>query len=382
MKAATQERIKVLFVISMFIRMGGAERNLYELAKNIDKKKFKPYVWVLEGGPLVDSLIRMGVDARVINLKKVLSLEGIRKGIDLVRFLRREKVDVIVSYHPDADVFSCIWGKIGGCRVIVSNRRDMGRDLSKKQIWFYRLMGGLFTQFLSVCDAVKKEMVEREWRPEEKIKIIYNGVEDRNPSAEGGKREEFKKKYGVNSSKKVIGVVGRFEPVKGQMNLVEAVKRLTPKHRKFVILCVGYTDSEYFEQVRTKIEEYNLLDYFVFAGHQEDVSPFWDLIDFLVVPSLSEGFSNAILEGMANRKSVIAYAVGGNKEAIEDEETGILIPENNLEALAKAIERLMTDEETRKKMGEGGYKRMQKFFTMGKMIGEYEKLFQHLRAET
>jgi glycosyltransferase involved in cell wall biosynthesis len=100
--------------------------------------------------------------------------------------------------------------------------------------------------------------------------------------------------------------------------------------------------------------------------------------DLFVHPSREEGFSNAILEAMAAGLPVVACDVGGNPEAIVDGETGRLVPPRNAVAFASAVAELLADPEKRKAMGEAGRHRATERFSLDRMVGEMESLYETL----
>lgn len=102
----SSKRIKILFINSLLNQMGGAEKNLYDIVHNIDRSKFFPYVLAFRGGELTTSLLRHGIPVETNGVSKLLTGYALKKGLELYRFLKREKIEVVVTYHHDSD----IWG--------------------------------------------------------------------------------------------------------------------------------------------------------------------------------------------------------------------------------------------------------------------------------
>ena len=101
-------------------------------------------------------------------------------------------------------------------------------------------------------------------------------------------------------------------------------------------------------------------------------------MDIFVLSSLSEGFSNSLLEAMAAKKAVVATDVGGNAEALVHKESGILIPARDADALARSISKLIEDENLRKELGEKARERIEKYFSIERMVQTLESLYESL----
>lgn len=373
------KKIKVLYITSFFNKMGGAERNICDIVCNIHHERVIPYVFCLKGGELVEELKSKGIYTKIIELEKIFSIEAVRKGIDLYNFIRREDIKIVVTYHHDADIWGGIVAMLAGATVI-SSRRDMGYQLKKKHIWAYRLLNRLYTKIISVSDAVKNEVVNREWTDPDKIITIHNGVRHSVFQSRLTKEEStaFKKSFGIEPSDIVIGNFGTFRPVKGQLYLAQAVKEVVKKHGNIKALFVGFKESDYFKEVQAFINKHGLNKYCIFTDDRKDIPEILSIIDIYVSSSISEGFSNAVLEAMAVGKPVIATNSGGNPEAVVHEETGLLVPPCDSNALSDAIQRLIQSKEMRQSMGLHGLNRVTAAFTLQKMMETTEELYEYL----
>lgn len=375
-----EEKIKVLYITSLFNKMGGAERNIYNIVCNINKMHFIPYIFCLQGGELVAKLNSKGIYAKTIGLSKIFSIEAVRKGVELYKFIKKEKIKIVVTYHHDADIWGGIIAMLARTPVVISSRRDMGYQLEKKQIWAYRLLNRLYTKIIAVSDAVKNEIAAREWTNPDKIITIYNGVkyDDFQTRLTKEERALFRKSFGIEPSDIVIGNFGTFRPVKGQLYLAQAIKEVIKKHNNIKCLFVGSIESEYFKEVEAFINEHKLNKYFIFTGNCKDIPYILSIIDIYVLSSISEGFSNAVLEAMAAAKPVIATAIGGNLEAIIDQKTGLLFPPCDSHSLFNTIEKLLENNTICQTIGEEGLNRVKTTFTLQKMMEITEGLYEYL----
>jgi len=370
--------IKILFINSYLTgSMGGAEKIFCDIVLNIDRSKFSPYVLIFQAGELIHNLESNGIPVIVNNVSDLSSLYSLKKGLECYRFLKKENIQVVVTYHHDADIWGGLIARLAGVPTVISSRRDMGYQLGKKHIWFYRLFGFLFSSYIAVSDAVKREIEKRERVRPEKIEVIHNGVNSELYS-DSYDIQRIKVELGIDPSGVVIGMVASFRPIKGHIYLVEAINKLVEKHKNIQVVCVGYKDTEYFTAIKNKIDGLQLQNYFIFTGDRKDIPQLLAVFDIFVISSVNEGFSNAIIEAMAAGKPVVAANSGGNPEAVLHQETGLLFKPCDSQSLADALEQLIEDKNLRERMGKKGKDRVKQDFSFDKMIEKNEELYQKI----
>lgn len=368
------EPVNILYIITLFNKMGGAEKNLFDILSNIDKEKFSPHLMVFHGGELSDKIKQEGIPVRVNNLTKIFSFQAIKKGIELYTYLKNYKIQLVVTYHHDADIWGGLVARLAGVPVVISSRRDMGYQLNKRHVWFYRLFSFLFSSFVTVSDAVKEEISNRDWIPKRKITTIYNGLR-LDEFTKSLDTAQVKRELCIEPGKTVIGMVASFRPIKGQIFLIEAISKIVEKHPDIRVIVVGYKLTEYFRTIEKKVQKLGLQEYFIFTGERSDVSRILSIFDIFVISSKHEGFSNAIIEAMAAGKPIIAAKSGGNPEAVVDLKTGLLFKPCNSRSLATAIEALLENSHLREAMGKAGRRRVEQYFPLEAMIAQNEELY-------
>ena len=125
-------------------------------------------------------------------------------------------------------------------------------------------------------------------------------------------------------------------------------------------------------------KEMNIADRVHFLGGRKDIANLISIFDVAIISSLSEGFSNVLLEYMACAKPVVATDVGGNREAVIYGETGLLVPPENSQKLAGAIRVFLDNRELALRYGLAGKKRVEKEFSLKRMIERYENIFEEI----
>lgn len=202
------------------------------------------------------------------------------------------------------------------------------------------------------------------------IKVIYNGVDKDvfTPS-----REQYRNKYPTVVS------VARIDPVKDQLTLIRAaaiVKTRFPDVRFIVYGSV--TVPEYYEQCLQLVQELDLKENFIFAGHTTDIPSAYRSGDVIALSSITEAFPYSVIEAMMSGKAIVATNVGGIKEALDN--CGILVDPREPEQFARALITLLENPVLRYTMGEEGRQRGLNLFTIDRMLELYRHSYRRLAA--
>lgn len=182
---------------------------------------------------------------------------------------------------------------------------------------------------------------------ESKIRQIYNGFD-----VYEFDKQDFSLLYSSENDEVVIGNAARLTAQKGQKHLIESAKILKDKGLNFKILIAGKGEME--QELKDYTTELNVNDNVKFLGFIENMKSFHASQDIFCLPSLWEGFGYALVEAMTLEKPVVGFNISSNPEVVADGKTGILVPVENTEKLAEALEKLIIDVELRKKMGSAG----------------------------
>lgn len=353
---------------------GGAERNVFELAKRLDKNKFTVTIASLEcegegSGEYVESF---GCQLATFKVKKIYSLSGIWEGFKFYRFLRREKVDVLQTYHFASDIWGTFFAHFAGVPKIISSRRDMGFWRNQRHIKIYRWINPWVSRICVVSNAVKEIVIREEGVPQDKVQVIFNGV-DLNAYKPEVNNKDLKVQSGIKDGDLVLMHVGNLKPVKGHEYLVRAFADVVQKFPEAVLVLIG--EDELNGAMEKLADELGIRSRIYFLGKRHDVKSLLTMADICILPSLSEGMSNAVLEYMAFAKPVVATAVGGNLDNVVDGKMGFLVPPKDSEALAEAIKKLCADKRLRLSMGQAGRNRIEDDFDINKMVRRYEGVY-------
>ncbi|MEK6560454.1 MAG: glycosyltransferase, partial [Nitrospirota bacterium] len=178
---------------------------------------------------------------------------------------------------------------------------------------------------------------------------------------------------GIKENGLVVIHVANLKPVKGHRFLLHDFAEIIRQAPDMKLLLIG--KDELNGSLHRLAAQLDIADNVLFLGTRQDVPDLLSAADICVLPSLSEGMSNAILEYMAAGKPVVATNVGGNPELIKNGFNGFLVAGENVEELKNALLALIKDGGKRQAMGANGFMRVKQEFSMEKMVRKYEELF-------
>ncbi|HEX6183681.1 MAG TPA: glycosyltransferase [Pyrinomonadaceae bacterium] len=199
------------------------------------------------------------------------------------------------------------------------------------------------TRVATVCGPFARQLENAGVRPE-RIFVRHSSVAT-GSRTDAGEVRELKARLGVAEGERVILSVGRLSREKGHVDFVQSLARLAELHSALGFKAVIVGDGPERARIEAEAASSGLGDRLVFAGHADDVRPFYAAADVLALPSHSEGSPLVLLEAMAAGVPVVATNVGGVPEVADDGETALLVPAHDPLGLAAALGRVLTDAE-------------------------------------
>jgi glycosyltransferase involved in cell wall biosynthesis len=367
-------KIKVLLVTDE-MEVGGSQRQIMRIATGLPRTSFEPAVaYFRNPSHLVDELERAGV--RTHHVPK-------RRRIDpvfflrLVGLLRRERYDVIHCFSFTAE----LWGALAHALVrrnalpaLVSSIRGTFESYTP---WQWRLKRWVTRRSCRVVanSCAGAEFARRQMGlPSGAGVVIYNGVDVPALDVDRVARARLRAALGIGAQTVVGLFVGRFVTEKNLPLLVRAAARLARERVDFVLLLVG--DGPLRAEVERDLDLLGARQSVHLLGMRSDVMQLMAVSDFFVLSSTEEGLSNVILEAMAAGRPVIASAVGGNPELVEDGVTGMLFRSGDEEGLVRCMRALSVDAALRERLGGQGRRRAVERFATATMVGAVQSLYQ------
>jgi len=245
---------------------------------------------------------------------------------------------------------------------------------------YYRSLDNFTARFndriIAVSESVRKDLIRQGMSPD-KVVVIKNGIElERRQSLLARERGRAEKKELQIANGPVVGTITRFSKQKDVHTYLYALSNVVREYPDVRCLIVG--DGEQRGELEHLSHRLALNGNVTFLGYREDARQILDLFDIFVLSSLWEGLPLVVLEAMAASKPVIATRVPGTAEAIVEGETGILVPLRDSMRLAESIKKLLADRELAQKMGKAGRGRVDKYFSVERMVDETERLYVDL----
>lgn len=357
--------IKVCYIIGQ-LSIGGTEKQLYELVKNIDKKNFQPIIISLSHGGFWSEEIKK-LDIELIELKRKKSKE-FKRLFHIVWLLHKIKPDIVHTFLFPANSYGRIASIVNRVPVIVSSERnlpELGKDKNTYMILIDKILS-FFSDAIICNSMVAADMLVRVHHfNKNKIFVIHNGININQSNISLKENHNFS-----------IGTVCRLKHQKNLKLFIDMARQLLNKKNnlKFIIIGDGPLKSE-LENYAVKL---GLKECIFFLGEKKNVFDFLRKINVFVLTSLYEGLSNAIMEAMISGLPVVATDVGGNRELISNGETGFLCQPNNISDLVEKVMYIIDNPKKAEEMGRNGRVKIINEFSIDKMVKKTENIYLRL----
>ena len=361
--------ITIGFVIGQ-LTYGGAERQLYELVRGLDRRRFRPVVYCLSEhtapyGALLESL---GVPPTVVPRRRHFEWGRIRT---LAGLMRRDGVDIVHSFLFQANPYAWLAARLAGGPQLVTSARNC-RTIGLVRDWANRVAFRASDAIVCNGGVVRDFIVQRYAAPTDRCVVIHNGVDlDRfapvEPSRNGQRRP-------------LILGVGRLVPQKDFDLFLEAAALLVRRNPDVGFAIVG--DGPLRAELQRQAARLGLERAVAFLGERQDVPDLLRAADVLWLTSQWEGLPNVVLEAGASGTPVIARDAGATREIVRHEVTGYLVRDRDPESFAAYTHDLLADAGRLHGMGEAARRVVEENFSLQRMVTGTEALYRTLRDDS
>jgi glycosyltransferase involved in cell wall biosynthesis len=377
------QRLKVAHIITR-LELGGAQQNTLYCCANHDRKKVDVILICGTGGQL-DEEARWIPDCRKYFLSELKhpiqpfwDFLALRR---IVEILRLEKVDLVHTHSSKAGFLGRWAAKRAGVPHILHTVHGWGFYPGQffPVKWLYQVLerwAATFTEkLITVSEENKKAgLAARIGRPGQ-YEVIHSGVDPKqyavNPAAALKARRLFK-----TENRPTVLVLSNFKKQKSPLDVVKVAEALAPRLPNVLFLWAG--DGPLLPEVEKRIAASNLKTNFDLLGWRDEIAQLLAASDVLLLTSIYEGLPRVVLQAMAAGKPVVASAVSGTPEAVQDGASGFLHPAHATAAMAGSLYSILTQPDFGKKLGRAGKSGLKGTFQIKPMLKAIEKIYAEL----
>jgi glycosyltransferase involved in cell wall biosynthesis len=373
MKPRVMRPLRILHLITR-LPIGGAERLLLGILRNLDPKEFESVVCCIQDrGELADEVEALDIPVIALNLMQ-------KGGYDrqvvpaLRRIMHEHQINLVHTHLYHANLYGRLAARKEGIAAIASVHNTY-----KKRKWYRHLINRWLANKTFMVTAgsedVEKDLLTVDRLPKNKVLRLPNSIDLSRVDTPVSKAEA-KQRFGFSDKDLVIGTVGRVEEQKGHIFLIQAFAKLRqrPDGQRLKLLLVG--DGRLLPQLKEVSERLGISEAVCFPGSIAKLADVYRAIDLFAMPSLWEGLSLAMLEAMAAGLPMVATEVGGARDVLGDDRYGLLVPAHDSDALAAALGKLLDDPSATAKLAATGKARVHADYSVTSLTQQLSGLYR------
>ncbi len=393
---------KIVFV-ECAAAMGGVQFSTLYLVQHLDPARWTPIVVCPEEGDLTEACRRLHIQVDVLDQPKLRSTSfRIRNDVrlpdpmawlwDVVamliasrrlnRFLAQTKPHLVVT----KGLFPHFYGGLAARQLGIPCIWHVQDFISERFLGLYRRAFGLAARVLPNHIIADGAAIGRQLNPvKDRLSVILNGVDSKvfQPGTDGA---SVRAELGLPVGAIVIGHVGRMTPWKGQHYLLEAFARIARESPNAYLVFVGdpvFDTDSYQNKLLNLTAELGLVERVRFAGYRHDMPEVLAAIDVFAFTSVEKDTSPlTLLSAMASGLPIVAFAIEGVRELVDEGEQLILVPPREADALAESLLRLLSDPELRHRLGASARRQAEAKFSLERHVTSIEEVFLNLDQQT
>lgn len=361
----------VLLVVDGFPKaLGGGERIVLRLAELLPQYGYRVSILTFRVAP--DGEFhpdQAPCPVYLLPLTNTYGVDAFKGALAFRRFLGEQQVRIVETFFESSDIWAGFVTHFFSRARLVWSRRDMGILRGAKHRWAYKAMRNCPDAVIAVSKRVADHVIHQDGVRADRVHVVHNGLDlESLAAAQPGSATPRKGS--------VVTTIGNVRKVKGHDLLVQAAQLVKAQHPEVTFTIAGEVlEPAFYADLQEQLSSLHLSDSVHFLGKVRDLPRHLAQAHIFVLPSRSEGFSNALVEAMAMGLPVIATDVGGNGEAVDNGRNGILIPPEDVGALASAINTLLSDRELALSLGRAAKETVQRQFTADAMMRAVTDVF-------
>lgn len=385
-----RERKKILYLVTQS-QWGGVQKYVYDLANGLNKNKYIIEIGIGEGaqGKWIEVLKSRGFKIWALKhvIREINLWHDFLSAFELYRLFVKSKPDIIhlnsSKIGATGAVVAWIYKKIhqeaAGLKIIYSVHgfvftEPLSIFRRKFYLWSERISGLFKDKIICVSEHDKIIGLNNHIAHYKKFVTVHNGVNlnKLNFLEKNKARDKLSTDYQLPKANHWIGTIANLYSTKGLEYLIRAAKILTDKYSDLIFIVIGEGLSR--KQLEKEIRKFSLENKFFLPGTIPKAFQYLKTLDIFCLSSLKEGFPYTLIEALAAGLPIVATQVGGVMEIVETDTNGLVVPPKKPRSLAKAIEKIINDENLRNKFKNNNLAKTKKF-SLEKMIRETEKMY-------
>ena len=370
--------IEVAYVIASMMT-GGTQTHLLQVFRFIDRSRFRPHLFCLrDGGDLIS--VARDFDVRVTSLSMRGTLKSPADLAGLVRMtaaLRRLRPALLHAYLLRGNFYGAVAARLAGVPAVVTSKRGLHHPAGMAERFAVGTSNRLSTAILGNSPAVLEFTQRVEGVGAGRMVMIPSGIDTARFSrdGDGDTGGDLRRHLNLGDSP-VVGAVTTFKPKKGFRMLFEVLALLERRLPAVRLVVAG--EEELLGEAAALAADLGIEENLVLLGKRDDIPSVLAACDVFVLPSQSEGMSNALLEAMSMELPAVATAVGGNPAVIEEGRSGYLVGSGDAQAMAERVASLLADEDLRRRVGRAARQRVVENYSAQSMVKQIESLYDRL----
>jgi glycosyltransferase involved in cell wall biosynthesis len=359
-------------------RIAGAEGSLLLLFRHLDRARVTPWCAAPAPSPFADAAGALGVPVLPASFTPLRRLGGVlRSARALSAMIRAHAIDVVHANGPQTNVPAALAARRAGVPVVWHARNLLWGGMRDVD----RMLARLATRIVCNADAIRERF--RDSAGEHRAVTVMNAIDPAEfhpgvtPAALAGE-------LGVAPGTPLVGLVGRIGLGKGHEHFVDAALALLARGTAACFVIVGDTgspdDTARVERLRWRVKDAGADDRVRFVGHRRDVPAVMRALDVVVLASDAEPCGRVLFEAAACGTAIVATNTGGTPEIVRHDREALLVPPRDPSAMATALDRLITDEALRARLGRAGAERARTEFSVARHVERMTAIYEELRA--
>jgi glycosyltransferase involved in cell wall biosynthesis len=377
----TGRRYRILHLITR-LELGGAQQNTLFCVERHDRERFEVELMAGAGGMLDDEALAIP-DASIHLLPylkhPIAPLWDLVALFRLWRHFKGGRIDLVHTHSSKAGILGRLAAALAGVPVIIHTAHGWSFN-DTQPVWLRRLyialerLAARFSKRLITVSSIDREkgLHLGVGRPEQ-YELLHSGIDQESFRTPDTSREAIRAALGFDRSHKVVGTIACLKPQKAPLDFVRAAAAAHAEDDSLRFFIAG--DGELRPQLKRLLAELGLQDVVRLLGWRRDVADLLHAMDLFLLPSLFEGLPRAVLQAMAAGVPVVATAVDGTPEVVEDGVTGLLIPPGKPDVAARRTIEMLADDDLRERCVMQARRRLSREFDIHQMVRDLDRLY-------